>query len=117
MIAAIETVSARAKKDGVRFVALLGEMRELGAFSAEEHARVGSALVMFGCALLGTFGADAAHIAREVGSMDARHEDSDDQALFSWLRPRLAPGDVILIKGSRGIRMERFIERLEEAFG
>src|SRR5262249_26940264 len=44
MLAAIETISGRVKaaKHG-RFVALLGEMRELGAYSDAEHAKVGDA--------------------------------------------------------------------------
>ncbi len=114
MIAAIETVSARARATGGRFVALLGEMRELGEFSEEEHQRVGLALAPAGCAVLGTFGPQAAPLARVAGIAHSRHEDSDDGALFTWLKSELKGGDVILVKGSRGIRMERFIERLEE---
>lgn len=116
MIAAIETVSSRAKKEKKRFVAVLGEMRELGDYSPEEHARVGHAVSIAGCSVLATFGALAAPIAGAANVKETRHEDSDDAALFAWLRDRLVPGDLVLVKGSRGIRMERFIERLQEAF-
>lgn len=118
MLAAIDTVSALARASGSRFVALLGEMRELGDFSAAEHERVGRALVPAGCALVAAFGPQAGPIAAGAqGVARVRHEATDDAALFDWLRGELKGGDVILVKGSRGIRMERFIERLEEVAG
>lgn len=114
MVAAIETISRLAKHEGARFVALLGEMRELGTFSADEHAKVGQALVLARADLVAAFGPEAAPIAREAdrGGLEARHE-TDEGSLFAWLEPRLRSGDFVLVKGSRGIRMERFIERLE----
>lgn len=117
MIAAIETVSARARSTGVRFVAVLGEMRELGEFSEAEHLRVGRALGPAMCAVLATFGPLAAPLSRVAVVPKVHHEDADDAALFAWLKSELRPGDVILVKGSRGIRMERFIERLEGSVG
>jgi UDP-N-acetylmuramoyl-tripeptide--D-alanyl-D-alanine ligase len=118
MLAAIATVSTQAKARGARFVAVLGEMRELGEYAAAEHARVGAALGPAGCAVLASFGALAAPLAGAASGVPrVRHEDADEVALASWLLGELAPGDVILVKGSRGIRMERFIRRLEEVAG
>lgn len=114
-IAAIQTVARRAAREGGRFVVVLGEMRELGAFSEAEHARVGRAAVEHGAALVAALGPDARPIALAAATagVETVHEAEDISALFSWLRPRLRPGDTILVKGSRGMRMERFIEQLE----
>ena len=117
MLAAIETISSKARASKARFVALLGEMRELGEYGPEEHARVGRALVDARADLVAAFGPDAQPIAREAaaGGLTAKHESEDVAALYAWLSPQLADGDFVLVKGSRGIRMERFIDRLKEA--
>lgn len=114
MRAAIDTVSGRAIQRGRRFVALLGEMRELGDYAAAEHRSVGEALVDKGAKLVGTFGPLARPIADAArrGGIEAHHEDEDAAAMLAWLDPRLQDGDVVLVKGSRGIRMERFVEQL-----
>ena len=115
MEAALSTAAERARARGVRLVALLGEMRELGAYSEAEHARVGAAAAAVGAAAVAAFGADAGPIARSAAAagVPARHEAEDDAALFAWLRERWRAGDVVLVKGSRGIRMERFIRLIE----
>jgi UDP-N-acetylmuramoyl-tripeptide--D-alanyl-D-alanine ligase len=119
MLAALQTVGAEAKRAGARAVALLGEMRELGSFARAEHARVGSAVGSHGFALLGAFGAEAIAIAEQAGEggVTVRHESTDEVALYDWFKARLLPGDRILVKGSRGIHMERFIERLRREIG
>ncbi|MBI2373546.1 MAG: UDP-N-acetylmuramoyl-tripeptide--D-alanyl-D-alanine ligase [Deltaproteobacteria bacterium] len=117
VVAAIETISKLAKGQRARFVAVLGEMRELGDYSREEHAKVGAALVAAKVDAVAAFGPEASPIAEVVGAsgIAARHEASDDAALFAWLSRTLTSGDYVLVKGSRGIRMERFIEMLEGA--
>jgi UDP-N-acetylmuramoyl-tripeptide--D-alanyl-D-alanine ligase len=96
-----------------RVVAVLGDMLELGAEEAEEHARIAD--VAAGLASLRAFlgpRSAAAAPARESGE-SARFVEVD--ALWAWLKPRLRPGDVVLVKGSRGMRMERLVERLTGA--
>jgi UDP-N-acetylmuramoyl-tripeptide--D-alanyl-D-alanine ligase len=115
MIAAIETVAAFGKKSGRRVVAVLGEMRELGQYGPEEHRTVGMALKSAGDSLVAAFGPMAGPItdAAKSPGVDALHEADDLDALWRWLRPRLSAGDLILVKGSRGARMERMIPLLE----
>jgi UDP-N-acetylmuramyl pentapeptide synthase len=119
MLAAIDTVADLAKLGGGRAVALLGEMRELGAFAPLEHGKVGDAAARRGLALVGAFGIDALPIAQKAaaGGVPVRHEAEDEGALYAWFKSRLLPGDRILVKGSRGIHMERFIERLRREIG
>lgn len=117
MVAAIDTVADRVAIRGGRLIAILGEMRELGAFSDEEHRRVGRALGARGAALAAVFGPSARPLAdgaRASGVPAVQYEAEQVEPLFRWLFERLAPGDVILVKGSRGIQMERFIRRLRE---
>ncbi len=109
MVAALETVASR----GRRFGALLGEMRELGTHSAAEHRRVGEAAARLGAAFVVSFGPEARAIAEGASAVKTHHEDDDFEAAFAALTAELADGDVLLVKGSRGIRMERFIDRLE----
>jgi UDP-N-acetylmuramoyl-tripeptide--D-alanyl-D-alanine ligase len=115
MVAAIDTCAELARRSGARLVVLLGEMRELGDFSEAEHRRVGAAAVSHGASVVAAFGEGAAPIAAEAlqAGLTARHETTDEEALFAWLSEHLAVGDLVLLKGSRGIRMERFLPRLE----
>lgn len=118
-IAAIETVARRVAAEGGRFAVVLGEMRELGTFSETEHARVGRAAAEHGAHIVAALGAEAGPIAEEAAKAGvlAHHEATDLERLYQWTKPRLEPGETILVKGSRGMRMERFIERLEAEVG
>ena len=119
MLAAIDTVATQVANTGGRLVALLGEMRELGEFSNGEHARVGAAAAENGAVLVGAFGPLASPIAEAAAErgVDAHHERDDVEAMWRWLDPMLGPGDIVLVKGSRGIKMERFLERLRKRAG
>ena len=115
MQAAIETAARQAARQGRRLVAVLGEMRELGEFSDGEHRRVGNVVARHQAAALATFGPLAAPLAEAaaVEGVKVRHETDDADALFGWLVDQLQDGDLVLVKGSRGIRMEQFIDRLK----
>lgn len=114
MQAALQTSVAQAKAKGTKVVALLGEMRELGDFSAREHADVGRSAAELGVHAVAAFGALAAPMAdaARAGGIEAHHETDDEVALFRWAQGYIEDGDIILLKGSRGIRMERFLTHL-----
>jgi UDP-N-acetylmuramoyl-tripeptide--D-alanyl-D-alanine ligase len=98
-----------------RRVAVLGEMLELGNASAQAHRQVGARAAAV-AALLVTVGAGAGEIAagaREAGlAGSAVAETADAEGAFAALLPLLADGDVILVKGSRGVFLERLVDRL-----
>lgn len=109
--AAVSTAAGWAAREGRSLVVVLGEMRELGRFSAAEHAAVGRLVAQEGARILGTLGPDAVEAstaAAELG-VETHHEDDDVGVLAEWLRKRIGGRDLILLKGSRGIRTERLI--------
>lgn len=103
-----------------RRVAVLGEMLELGEAAEAGHREVGRAAAV-SSALLCVVGAAAAGIATgaaEAGMPADRivtAADRDDAAVR--LGALLRPGDVVLVKASRGIELEVLVEALATAFG
>ncbi len=104
-----------------RRVAVLGEMYELGDIAAEAHARVGREAAA-SCDLLIAVGAgNAARLAdaaRAAGlPADAVLRADDAASASDLLRRLLCSGDVVLVKGSRGVGLDRTVAALvgEEA--
>jgi UDP-N-acetylmuramoyl-tripeptide--D-alanyl-D-alanine ligase len=116
MGAALATVRDLAAAPGARAVAVLGDMLELGAFEREAHRAVGAEAARTGLAWLAGFGPRAAGIveaARAAGlAPEATFHTEDLDALVRWAKARLLPSDVLLVKGSRGMRLERLVEAL-----
>jgi UDP-N-acetylmuramoyl-tripeptide--D-alanyl-D-alanine ligase len=107
-------------RPGKRRIAVLGEMRELGAASKELHQRVGAAAALAGLDLLVTVEGDAkwigeAAVASGLAGAQALFVENADKA-GSVLVEMLADGDVVLLKGSRGVRLERALDRIVAAF-
>jgi UDP-N-acetylmuramoyl-tripeptide--D-alanyl-D-alanine ligase len=88
-------------------------MRELGAVSESEHARVGTELGDSGARALIAVGGDAIHYvdAAQAAGVEAMFAD-DAQSGLELARSRIEPGDVVLVKASRGIRAERIVNGL-----
>ncbi len=114
MEAALATGRAVADARGGRLIAALGDMLELGGAEARMHRRLGELAAEAGVATLVAFGprAQAAHDAAGDAVPRRLHTD-DPAAAAAFLAEGLAPADVVLIKGSRGMAMERIVERLE----
>lgn len=103
--------------DGRRRVAVLGDMLELGRYSREEHERIG-ALAAQHADVLVAVGSRARTMYSAALAAGMKEEcvhcfDTAEHA-GSYLFEALEDGDVILIKGSQGIRMERIAESLLE---
>lgn len=99
--------------DGAR-VAVLGDMLELGPESPKLHREVGRVAARLGVTHIFAAGERAADVvagAREVGAAHAEIA-SDPETVARAIRSVAGPGDVVLVKGSRGMRMERVIEAL-----
>ncbi len=99
-----------------RKVAVLGDMLELGPYEQQGHAMVGvrAAEVANELVTVGPLGRLIAAAARQAGmKADRITECADTQAAIEYLRPRLGENDVVLIKGSHGVRMDRIVTALE----
>jgi UDP-N-acetylmuramoyl-tripeptide--D-alanyl-D-alanine ligase len=105
-----------------RRIAVLGEMLELGAYAADLHADVGRAVAAAGIDLLVTVGGDpaaalaATAVSAGLGAGRVLHFPTSDQAADAVAR-LILPGDVVLVKGSRGVTTERVVERLKAERG
>jgi UDP-N-acetylmuramoyl-tripeptide--D-alanyl-D-alanine ligase len=103
--------AAMALREGERrVVAVLGEMLELGEESADRHREIGQLAAELGLDLVVAVGPGAAAIADGAGPNAVRAADTDEAAevASAWLRP----GDVVLVKASRGARLERITAAL-----
>lgn len=107
--AAREIADARA----ARLVVVLGEMRELGEASRAHHREVGAEVARLGPSVVIAIAGDAVEFlaaARAGGIETAFVEDSEQAAAI--VAERLEPRDVVLVKGSRGVRAERVVAAL-----
>ena len=117
MRAALDTL--RDVPGGGRRFAILGDMLELGAHSEAAHRDVGlwaAALPLAGLVAVGPAMRRAAEVAREAGCPEVAVL-AEPEAAAAHLASHLAPGDRVLVKGSRGMRMERAVEALLARLG
>ena len=109
--AALE-VLAGIKTKGRR-IAVLGDMLELGNRSAAEHYRIGR-LAVGKADLLLTYGEHSVRTLTGAitGGMSPKNTDHFDthEDMARMLKMRVSEGDVILFKGSRGMRMEKVLQ-------
>lgn len=119
MLAALETVQRMDRRQ--RKAAVLGDMLELGPGSAQAHRELGGSVARLGFDYLlavGDFAPDQVAGARAAGmAADRALCFADKGAMAQWLRKSmeaglLAQGDWILLKGSRGMRMETMVQEL-----
>jgi UDP-N-acetylmuramoyl-tripeptide--D-alanyl-D-alanine ligase len=112
---ALDTVAARrAAGPPGRLVVVLGDMLELGAVAEEAHGEMGRAVVTAGAdefVGVGRLSRLAVEAARAAGLGEAHHATTFEDTVAHLLK-RLAPNDVVLVKGSRGMRMERVVDAL-----
>ena len=104
-----------------RRILAAGEMRELGATSPELHREAGIFAAKTGKVdwVIGVEG-DARANRRRCGGR-GRSAGADESSLHRRMKLRnfcedfVTPGDLLLVKGSRGVKMERIVEALADA--
>jgi UDP-N-acetylmuramoyl-tripeptide--D-alanyl-D-alanine ligase len=114
MEAAIKVISETSTSG--RKIAVLGDMLELGNWAKDSHYGIGKVLVKEGLDALVTVGENARYIAK--GAVDAgmsqdniiSYSSADEAA--EQLTEHIKKNDVILVKGSRGMMMEKIVDIL-----
>ncbi|MCI8525864.1 MAG: UDP-N-acetylmuramoyl-tripeptide--D-alanyl-D-alanine ligase [Oscillospiraceae bacterium] len=111
MAAALEVLAERSCEG--RRIAVLGDMLELGSASMAEHYRVGR-LAVGKADMIFAYGVNATRVATGAvtGGMPAgkaMYFDDQDQLVYELIA-QAEPGDTLLFKGSRGMKMERALK-------
>ena len=121
MVAALELLAAMTRvtstRPARRAVAVLGEMLELGDLSVGEHGEIGRAAVRLGVDRLVVVGDGEAVTEMRDAALGAGGTATlvpDVDAAVALLRTELEPGDVVLVKASRSVGLERVAAALLE---
>ncbi len=98
-----------------RRIAVLGDMLELGQASVPAHRRLGELVAESGVTILFAFGEGTRETVIEAqrSGVVAQHF-ADKGALCQALLGALRPGDLVLVKGSRGMKMEEVVEAVRK---
>jgi UDP-N-acetylmuramoyl-tripeptide--D-alanyl-D-alanine ligase len=109
MRAALDDLATQAPSGGRR-VAVLGDMLELGAGEAEEHRALGAYAASSGVDVLVAVGPLSSSMPSTFGGES--HVAADAVSAASVVAGLVRPGDVVLVKASRGIGLETVAEAL-----
>ena len=100
---------------GKRKIAVLGDMLELGKYTEAAHRATGDQVAKFADLIL-TVGVRSKFIAEQALIWDTLPGQimkfDDSESAGKALQPLIKEGDVILVKGSQGMRMERVVEEI-----
>lgn len=111
--AAVQTLAALS--EGKRAIAVLGDMNELGAITEREHEKLGGVVVGV-CDLLITVGEKSRAIARGAikrgMSKEVVFSFASSEEAGRFVQERMQSGDVILVKGSQDVRMEKIVKEV-----
>ncbi len=109
-LSALKSLETTGKK-----VAILGDMMELGKYSSEEHRKIGRELVgvVSEVVTVGTRSQLTADEALKSGFTNENvHSFSRSTEVADFIIPKITSGDIILVKGSQSVRMERIVASL-----
>ena len=118
MEAALATLVSLVAGGKGRAVAVLGDMLELGTAEEDAHRGLGRS-ARSRVDLAAFFGPRSLLTFKEFSSSSpfSSSHFTEVEPLLAWLHPRLAPGDVLLVKGSRGMKLERVVDALAAGTG
>lgn len=112
VIAALNNLHAY-KGSGNKYI-VLGDMLELGKTSVKEHYNIGSFIKRMKFENLLTFGRDSFNTFKAAKGVKNNFYFDDKKTLAEFLKLRLKKGDIVLVKGSRSMKMEDVINAISE---
>lgn len=104
---------------GRRLAAVVGSMLELGATSQLAHEQIARRLLEAGFQLIvaiGHFGPAFQAVAAARNGLTVRYPESDEE-VWEALNAQLEGNEVVLVKASRGVRLERVVDRIAVEYG
>ncbi len=106
-------ISVLMQRKGNRKIAVLGDMYELGKYEADSHREVGRAAAEQNVDYVIAVGSLGRLIGEEAqtAGCNVSLAETNEQAI-ELLRQYVASGDVVLVKGSRGMQMEQIVQNL-----
>ncbi|MBE6608469.1 MAG: UDP-N-acetylmuramoyl-tripeptide--D-alanyl-D-alanine ligase [Ruminococcaceae bacterium] len=117
MKASVKVLTDVARRKNARTVAVLGDMKELGNYSAEAHIEVGRVVADSKVDMLFTFGMLASDIAGAASECGVKNififEENEYKEIAAAIKENTLDGDVILFKASRAMALEKVIELLK----
>ncbi len=108
MQAALQVLAGIAK--GGRAIAILGNMFELGHMASTAHYEVGKMCERNAIDFAALLGENAIDMARGIGVPSKFKIFETHEEIVAYMKDTLRTGDVVLLKGSRGMKMERILE-------
>ncbi|MEY4513194.1 MAG: hypothetical protein RLZZ450_5316 [Pseudomonadota bacterium] len=126
MALGLETLHELAEQTGGRSIAVLADMKDLGHYAQGEHVRIGELAVRLGVDVLVGCGPEMAHATSAAARLSAGRLAPHPTRVAHVMAPLDAvalvqsmcrPGDVVLVKGSRAMAMERVVTALADKFG
>jgi UDP-N-acetylmuramoyl-tripeptide--D-alanyl-D-alanine ligase len=114
--AALEVLSKISISKENKKIAILGDMLELGNISEKSHFEIGNLLFELGINQLYAIGSrarDIAQGARSAGMKDGDiFEFADSEEAGKFIQQKITKGDLLLVKGSQGVRTEKIVKEL-----
>ena len=110
MVASLQTLCSVPRTGHARRIALLGDMLELGPSEIAAHREIIDLAQTLDLDILGLAGP---LFAEAAGDQSPHLLAEDARGLARLLKNQLKPGDVVLLKGSRGLAMERVLSALQ----
>jgi len=114
VLSALETIQGMECKG--KKIVVLADMLELGTASKKEHERIGKTIGSMGFEYLLTFGENARNIYEKADVKMKVHYDQKN-ILSEFAVELISDNDIILVKGSRGMKMEDVTTFLVERLG
>ncbi|PKM52633.1 MAG: UDP-N-acetylmuramoyl-tripeptide--D-alanyl-D-alanine ligase [Firmicutes bacterium HGW-Firmicutes-7] len=108
MSAGLQVLSSLSK--GTRSIAIIGNMFELGDMASTAHEAVGKMCAELDIDFTAIIGENAIDVAKGIDDANKYKIFDTHQEIVQYLKKYLQPGDFVLIKGSRGMKMEQILD-------
>lgn len=113
---ALEAVKSIKLREGAKKITVLGDMLELGSYTEEGHRLVGQKVFEAGISELLAVGEKARDIGRGAVEAGMKEENifyfPNSEKAKMFVQERIKEGDLILVKGSQGARMEKIVKEI-----